>query len=123
MKMTINDRQLVHEILERGGITLDVKTMTTVDKSCGYLVSTGIYHKQIPVREFNKKKLDEFIEQGAFYFNKKGHYLGAWVHEDIVYLDITLYRKYLSEAKWLAKMSGQKAIWDCEKRKEVFLDD
>lgn len=120
--MTIRDDKIVHEILVNGGITLDIKTNKKINLQYGYMVAIEGCELKVNVKDFNKSVLDSYIEKHLNLLTSKAKYfLGAWVHEGIVYLDISKHSSNLTSAKWLGNLEKQLAIWDLKNSCEITL--
>ena len=122
IKMRIRDDKLVSEILLNGGITFDVKTNTKIIKHYGYMVAIEGCESKVAIEDFTKVQLDDYIEVYLNILNQTEYYLGAWVHEGFVYLDVSKYSEKLRNAEWLGVFENQIAIFDLENFEEITLD-
>jgi len=119
--MTLRDNKLVHEILLNNGITLDIKTNRKIDHTTGYMVAIGGCEKVIPTSELTLKVLSEYIDKHIVILNQKRYFLGAWVNDGKVYLDVSKHSSKLTSAKWLGNLEGQLAIYDLENNCDIKL--
>ena len=112
--MTIRDDKIVYEILRNGGITLDVKTNTKLGLKHGYIVAIEGCERVVKTSVLSKQIIDRFIENNLTLLSCKGYYLGAWVDNGLVYLDVSKHSSKLVNAIWLANLENQIAIYDLE---------
>lgn len=100
---------IVETTLLNGGGTFGENVPET-----GYFVAREEPYLTIPLSEFNNESISRFpVPDGCF--------LGTWVHEDNVYIDVTEHFVDLDKALEAARLGNQLAIWDIEKEEEIFL--
>lgn len=116
-----NGRNWAAEIIENGGATLAFAThrgaylLSEHEMSDGYFVSAyarSATEKMIPVTEFTESDLGEFIGMYFAELVQPGFYIGAWVFEGNVYLDISEWIADKDDAIFAADFRDQIAIWD-----------
>ena len=109
---------LKNEIIKNGGLTCDDK-LKKVNLKNGFMVSIIGY-------EFTTKNIDEAIKKGVEYQNiikdKKGYYIGFWIDNNIIYVDISKKIDNLRDATKTAKKNIQKAIYNNKTQKSIYLD-
>lgn len=120
--MTIKDTKIVNKILKDGGITLDIKTNQTLTKHYGYMIAISGCELTIPVEELTKKVIDEYIEDNLTILNQDRYFLGAWVNEGLVYLDVSKFSGKLLNALWLGHFENQLAIYDLENKVSIEIE-
>ena len=107
------------EIIENKGATLD-KDYNNFSSSVGFMVS--IKGQEVKVdkndiqgikREIEKKR--EFIK------DKKGLFIGLWLEDDILYIDVSIHIVNYSKALKVARKNEQKAIYDLQKNDSIYL--
>jgi hypothetical protein len=87
----------------------------------GGLVPTTIV--ELPMRNRNGRgwladTLDEFVKSHHAHLGRN-RYLGTWVNDGKVYVDVSQWVETLDNAIALGKSRGELAIWDCAKNEEV----
>ena len=109
----------IMKIIENKGATLD-KNYNNFSCSVGFMVS--LKGQEVKVnkndiegikREIEKKR--EFIE------NKKGLYIGLWLEDDILYIDVSIHIINYLRALEVARNNDQKAIYDLQKNDSIYL--
>lgn len=108
---------MIKKILENGGATLNPNTLEDAGLKEGYMVALNELEEVIPVTSFNASQL----ERMATIAKAKGGYLGAWVDDNKVYLDISYNIGTLQEAIDTGKREKQLAIWDVKNMREIRL--
>ena len=108
---------LVESIIKNGGVTLDMNGKT-VQHTSGYYVSIAAI-RTLPVNKLTALRIrnDLFLLK-ALYGNIKNRYLGLWINDGVVYVDVSVNVKRKWYAMGLGKVHGQKAIWDCKNQRE-----
>lgn len=113
--------RITRKIIANGGITRH--HVTGEEPETGYAVS--IYptlSKVIPVEEFDTQTLFQFTFANRRLLQLPDHYLGAWVSEGKVYLDVSIVVDDVDAAKYLGKHFNQMAAWDIERGTEVWIE-
>lgn len=113
--------ELINEIIKNGGASLDA-SYNIIDIKKGYSVSILGYEKTFTINNLdydavikNLKEYKKIIE------NKKDYYIGFWLDNDILYLDIS---KTISNYKSAVKFgvnNKQKAIFNNKNKKSIEL--
>lgn len=116
-----NGRNWAAEIIENGGATLAFTThrgeyrLSEHKMRDGYFVSAyarSATEKMIPVEEFTNYDIGFFIGSYFAELVQPNFYLGAWVFEGYVYLDISEWIADKDDAIFAADFRDQIAIWD-----------
>ena len=83
----------------------------------GYMVAGELENEH---KVTNPKEARVVVER---LFNQllKGEYLGAWMHEGVLYLEQSYNIQDLKKAKYTASILDQIAIWDVENNEEITL--
>ena len=109
---------LKNEILKNGGLTCDDE-LKKVNLKSGFMVSIMGY-------EFTTKNIDEAIKKGLEYKeiikNKKGYYVGFWIDNNIIYVDISKQINNKRDAEKTAKKNLQKAIYNNKTQTSIYLN-
>lgn len=107
-------------VLQHGGITVSYE-LGDIPKS-GYAVSPyKLREQRILVGFFNARCVSDFASKNRDLLSRPGHYFGAWVDGDLVYLDVTVVESNLAWALQIAERAGQLAIWDIKNSVEIKL--
>lgn len=71
------------------------------------------------INEFNPKTMESFINltDGTF-----PAFIGTWIHDGRLVMDISIQVKTLNQAKELGKRFNQKAIFDNAKKESIYLE-
>ena len=101
---------LKNEILKNGGFTIDYQLKKAEEKK-GYYVSE--YGTEKTIKKSDIKQLDAIIEKyQEMIKNKKNVYIGAWISNDIIYIDISKHYKDKKQAIKQGIYNKQLAIYD-----------
>lgn len=105
------------EILKCGGATL-TKELKALEKNDGYMVSLLGYEKT-----FTFDQLEELEKEILNYRNKlkKNEFIGIWIDNDIIYLDISKHYIKKEKAKKAGIKNKQLAIYDLKENKSIYL--
>lgn len=114
MKDLIKD--IVSKTLENGGTTTSILTgeMNPVSGFMCSLKDCAI----IDIEQFNTSSIEEIIKDNNSLLLQENVYLGTWVNEGMVYIDISENITNIKEAIAVGIVRNQLAIFDCS-RKEV----
>jgi phage antirepressor YoqD-like protein len=105
------------ELLKKGGATL-TKDLKALEKNEGYMVSLLGYEKTY---NFNQlKELEQNIKEYQKQL-KNNEYIGLWVDNNIIYLDISKHYIKKEKAKKAGIKNKQLAIYDLRKNKSIYL--
>jgi hypothetical protein len=124
-----NLKDFLHATLENGGATFNLVT-GELNPSVGYMVALGGHEKIIGSDTFSIPQLQyhiaDYIKDKAILLasgitdDKK--YLGTWIHDGKLYLDISINFIDKAMAVEIATRSNQLAIWDCANAIEIKTD-
>lgn len=111
-------------ILSNGGATVSFTTKE-LNPDTGIFSSLKGLDQTIPLAEFTPDKatklIQAYIKKNQNLLKTKGYFLGAWVYNEEVYLDIS--RKFDSEPEALefARANEQKAIYNAETKQVTLI--
>lgn len=115
----MNLQQMSRDIILNGGITY---SLTYGNPSKGYAVCIDPDRSEvIPVSEFNNIALQNFINLNSDLLCLPDKYVGAWVHNNNVHLDVTTQNNVKYKAIGLGKECKQLAIYDLKNAKTIWL--
>lgn len=112
-----NIKKIIEEIKEKNGGTYN-KEYKTIDAKQGYMVSLQGYEKKCKTEQEIEKAITENMEIVRGLDNA---YLGAWIDEGIVYIDISVLVENKDDAMELGKINNQLAIYDIENNESIYL--
>lgn len=120
----MNLQQFIKDTIANGGASYNLIT-GEYNPTTGYMV--GLYNKDqvVPLGTAKGLQYDvaDFIKDNAQILLggtvTDCYFLGSWVHEGEVHLDISANVLDLKEALFLGKKYGQLAIWDCANKCEI----
>lgn len=115
------ENKQIMEILENKGATLD-KDLKDFKKNKGYMISLEGQEKKIfkgNIEEIKK----EIEEKRKFIENKEGLYIGLWLEDNYMYIDISIHIEDKTEALETAKKNKQLAIYDLKNNDSLYLKD
>ena len=117
----MNLHNLIDIIKKEGGASYSL-TYGNMAGRKGYAVSPyKDREEKIPLNEFSIHGLQSFVAENAEYFDRDGHFLGAWVENEIVYLDVSVFVAQKTKALKWAKENGQLAIYSFTEGKTIYL--
>lgn len=110
--------EIKKDILKNEGATLNNEFKKANLKS-GFMVSIMGY-------EFITNNIDEAIKKGLEYKeiikDKKGYYVGFWIDNNIIYVDISKQINNKRDAEKTAKKNMQKAIYNNKTQTSIYLN-
>ena len=110
----------IMEILENKGATLD-KDYNNFMSDNGYMVS--IKGQEIKVNKNDIEGIKKEIEKKReFIQDKKGLYIGLWLDNDIMYVDVSIHIIDYLEALEVARDNDQLAIFNLQKKDSIYLN-
>lgn len=119
----MNLQKIYLETIENGGLTYNLETGETNPKT-GYMAGGFAPSDKFPKWQFaNGNRLRDFIRTNIEFLLHSDTYLGTWIDNDTVFLDISANFKILEEAFEHAKINREIAIWDCENERNLYIDD
>lgn len=110
-------KELYKKMINNKGLTIN-RHMEELSYKNGYMVSIYGYEKQLKNFSFEevKKVVSEYqkIVKGALY-------IGFWIDNNTIYVDISKYVFHKSQALKLGKQNKQIAIYDLEKKESIVI--
>ncbi len=114
MKQLIN--QIFKSTIKNGGASYNLNGHSP---SKGFMVSNFGTEKKIPLNQFNKKVLKNYIKANKKHL--KNAFIGTWIDSNIVYLDISKKEKDKNKALEIAKKNKQLAIFNLSNFESIYL--
>ena len=111
--------QRIIEIIENKGATLD-KDYNDFKSDRGYMVS--IKGQEVKVNKNDIENIKKEIEKKReFIKDKKGLFIGLWLEDDILYIDVSVHIVNYLRALEVGRKNEQKAIFDLQKNDSIYL--
>ena len=119
----MNLQKIYSETLKNGGLTYNLDTGEANPKT-GYMAGGFAPSDKFPKWQFiNGDRLRNFIINNIEFLLHSDTYLGTWMDNNMIYIDISANFKNLSEAFEHAKINKEIAIWDCENERNLYIDN
>lgn len=87
----------------------------------GYLVGGAGTEHVIGSDQFTPDSVQAFINQNRAQLFSKGFYLGTWIEDGRVYLDVSEHHDSYENAYALGQSRSEKAIWDIARKTSVHI--
>ncbi len=119
----MTNKDLLELINKNSGFTIDLKT-GNIPKS-GYCIALSLFEQVTNIDNDLDLILTEYIvkHKPMLLNTLPDYYLGAWVNNGKIYLDVVTIVKDLKVALRLAKIGKQIAIFDLDNQKEIFINN
>ena len=115
----MNNKKIM-EIIENKGATLD-GNYNDFKSDVGYMVS--IKGQEVKVNKNDIQGIKKEIKKKReFIKNKRGLYIGLWLDNDIMYVDVSIHIIDYLEALEVARNNDQLAIFDLKKKDSIYLN-
>ena len=109
----------IKKIIKNEGATLDYN-YNDFKSDRGYIVS--LKGQEVKVNKNDIEEIKKEIEKKKeFIENKKGLYIGLWLEDDILYIDVSIHIIDYLRALEVARNNEQKAIYDLQKNDSIYL--
>ena len=116
--MELKDNKIM-EIIENEGATLDYN-YNNFNSEVGYMVS--LKGQEVKVNKNDIEEIKKEIEKKReFIKDKKGLFVGLWVDNDIIYIDVSIHIINYLRALEVARNNEQKAIFDLKNSDSIYL--
>ena len=115
----LNDK-IIKKMINNGGATLDYN-YDNFSASFGFMVSIKGHEKKIDINDIENIK-KEITKKRELIKTKKGYYIGLWVENDILYIDISKHIINYNKALEVARNNKQLAIYDLKNDKNIYLN-
>lgn len=115
----MNNKKII-EIIENKGATLD-KNYNNFISDNGFMVS--LKGEEVQVDKNNIEEIKKEIEnKKKLIENKKGLYIGLWLDNDIMFIDVSIHIIDYLKALEIARGNDQLAIFDLKKKDSIYLN-
>lgn len=112
-----NIKNIIENIKENGGGTYN-KDLKSINAKRGYMVSLQGYERKCKTEEEIKKAIKENME---IIKGLDSAYLGAWIDEGIIYIDVSILVENKEDALELGKVNNQLAVYDLKSNESIYL--
>ena len=112
-----NIKTIIEEIKKNNGGTYN-KELKSINAERGFMVSLQGYEKKCKTEQETEKAIIENMEIVKGLDNA---YLGAWIDEGIIYIDISILVENKEDALEMGKINNQLAIYDIENNASIYL--
>ena len=109
-------RELLNHLDAQGGATLNTD-LEHADLNHGYMVSLQGHEKTLKPGDLSLELLNEYKHKAQ----DLGGYVGLWLEDNILYLDISTVHYSYRVAMYNAKKNNQKAIYDLANKKTIYV--
>ncbi len=87
----------------------------------GFMVSYQNTEKRVKLFDFSAMHIESFIRANLGSLHQRGNFIGTWIDNDIVFIDISFNVPDRQLAITLARKFGQIAIFDVNEKKSIYL--
>ena len=115
----LNDK-MIKEMIKNGGATLDTN-YNNFNASIGFMVSIKGHEKKVDINDIENIK-KEITKKMELVKTKKGYYVGLWVENDILFIDISKHIINYNRALEVARNNKQLAIYDLKNDVSIYLN-
>lgn len=116
----MNLSTLFSELSLTGGFSYNTTTGES-NPTTGYMVSLRDHEQMFYFDDFENKDIKNYFVRHVNVLSDESSFLGGWVNENQVYLDVSINIPNLEDAIYYGIIGGQKAIWDCVNSREIVL--
>lgn len=115
----MKDKKII-EIINNGGATLDYN-LNNFNSDNGFMIS--IKGQEVKVNKNDIQGIKKEIEKKRdFIKDKKGLFVGLWLDDDVMFIDISIHIMDYLEALEVARNNDQKAIYDLKNNNSIYLN-
>lgn len=116
----MNLQNFYNELVNNNGASYNITT-GILNPNSGYFVSLPNRELQINRNNFNDEVLREFLTKNAGLLCRENNFVGGWIENDIVYLDVSEQIADKRTALNLGVQRNQLAIYDANNGKVINL--
>ena len=116
----MNLKKVLDEIILEGGISYNLNT-GKANPSDGYMVSILGFEEQFSVDKVSNQTIKAFLLKNMDNLWGETRFLGGWLNNDIVYLDVSTHIQDLERAIYTGIINNQQCIYDCSEKVHINL--
>lgn len=114
-------KQEIKRIIKNGGATLN-NNLKSANLTSGYMVSMTGYETIIPLDSFNSiTEIENTLQEYQKISKKVGAYIGLWINDNKIYIDLSKNYKKLGNAMKTGKQNNQLGIFNLNTMNEILL--
>ena len=119
--MIKDTKKLIDEIVQNGGATLN-NELENANLNGGYMVSMVGHETIISLEDLKDyKQVEKTLIEYKKLARKNKAFIGAWINNNKLYLDLSKNYKRLGNAMKIGKKNNQLAIFDINNLEEIML--
>jgi hypothetical protein len=115
--MARNLNEFIQETVKNSGCVFSL--FGGYSPKTGYVCSILKEQHAMPENHFSAYAVAQFIRQHAEKFAQPEYFLGSWINDGQIYLDVCFVTDNLYECLETAKVNGQLAIFDLDNMREI----
>lgn len=116
----MNLKKVLDEIILEGGISYNLNT-GKANPSDGYMVSILGFEEQFNVDKVSNQTIKAFLLKNMDNLWGETRFLGGWLNNDTVYLDVSTHVQDLERAIYTGIINNQQCIYDCSEKVHINL--
>lgn len=116
----MNLKKVLDEIILEGGISYNLNT-GKANPGDGYMVSILGFEEQFSVDKVSNQTIKAFLLKNMDNLWGETRFLGGWLNNDIVYLDVSTHIQDLERAIYTGIINNQQCIYDCSEKVHINL--
>lgn len=89
----------------------------------GYMVSMELFELVIDLKELSVDDIVKFINKNKLEFDSRLKYLGLWIDEGKIYIDVSVCFSELKLAEFFGVINNQSAVYDVVNEKTIMLGE
>lgn len=105
------------ETIEQQGSSTNIQLRKPL---IGYMVSIFGHEQRVNITDLTVEVIEKYIASKIALLSDRKFYLGTWVLNDVVYLDVSRHYFNSSDAIEAGKAGNQACIWDVLNQKEIY---
>ena len=103
--------------IENQGVSMNLDGLKPVT---GYMVGLKGHEVRINISDFNEGHIDSFIRSHLYILHNRKAYIGTWIKNDTVYIDLSINLDNKAVALAYCSYNGQICIWDVLNKVEIY---
>lgn len=115
-----NLKEIISNSIEQGGATLD-KYYQPINQKKGFIVSVANYETTFSINTDINAIINKLQEYQELIKNKQHYFVGLWVDNSTIYLDISKHFQDKQNAVAFGIDNNQLAIYDLKNDKSIYL--
>lgn len=113
-------KSILNEIILNGGVSYNITTQE-VNPQTGYMVGILGFEEKFDVTKITDQDIKDYIFKNAGEFWGTTRYIGGFLKNNFVYLDISVNIDDLTRACYTGIINKQNYIYDCSNKRTISL--